>query len=122
MAHFAELDASNLVVRVVAVANCECADADGLECEHLGVAFCERHFGGRWVQTSYNGNIRKRYAGIGFSYDSERDAFIPPKPYPSWVFDEASCDWVPPLPYPETGMHQWDEASVAWVPAPMPSI
>jgi hypothetical protein len=115
MAHFTELDASNLVVRVVSVANCECADADGHEHEHLGVSFCERHFGGRWVQTSYNGRIRKRYAGIGFSYDPSRDAFIPPQPFPSWALDEATCQWQAPVPQPESGLYRWDESTLAWV-------
>lgn len=120
MAHFAELDADNLVVRVVSVANCECEDSAGQECEHLGVSFCERHFGGRWVQTSYNGNIRRRYAGVGFAYDAGRDAFIPPRPYTSWALDEASCSWVAPVPRPATGLHAWSEDQLAWVPVAMP--
>jgi hypothetical protein len=122
MAHFAELGAGTLVVRVVVVANCECEDADGIEQERLGVSFCERHLGGRWIQTSYNGRIRGRYAGVGFSYDEERDVFIPPKPYPSWVFDETSCDWVSPLPQPPSGLHSWDEDGGGWVPSPMTTM
>jgi hypothetical protein len=115
MAHFAELDASNLVVRVVSVANCECQDAEGHECEHLGVSFCQQHFGGRWVQTSYNGRIRKRYAGIGFSYDPSRDAFIPPQPFPSWTLDEATCQWQSPVQRPASGIYRWAESTLSWV-------
>jgi hypothetical protein len=115
MAYFAELDASNLVVRVVSVANCECEDAEGHECEHLGASFCQRHFGGRWVQTSYNGRIRKRYAGIGFSYDPSRDAFIPPQPFPSWTLDEATCQWQAPALRPASGLYRWDESALSWV-------
>ena len=78
MAHFAELDANNMVLRVIVVANKDCSDASGVEKEHIGKAFCERLFGGNWVQTSYNHRIRKQYAGIGFKYDRERDEFVPP--------------------------------------------
>jgi len=115
MAHFAELNNEDRVIRVLTVANCECKDSQGEEREHLGVAFCEQHFGGRWVQTSYNSNIRKRYAGIGFVYNQELDAFIPPKPYASWSLDEATRDWIPPIPKPTSGTHVWDEVSGTWV-------
>ena len=67
------------------------------------------------VRTSYNGNIRKNYAGIGFSYDAERDAFISPKPYPSWVLDEETCQWEAPVPYPDDGlMYSWNEELTDW--------
>jgi hypothetical protein len=70
-------------------------------------------------RTSYNGNIRKNYAGIGYSYDSERDAFIPPKPFPSWILDEESCNWISPIPYPEDNQQYiWNEADTSWVLAP----
>ena len=82
MAHFAELDENNTVLRVVVIANKDTADAHGVEKEHIGAAFCERLFGGRWVRTSYNGNIRQRYAGIGYTYDEATDAFVPPQNEP----------------------------------------
>lgn len=118
MAHFAEIDSdrNNLVLRVVVVANKDTADAQGVEKEHIGAAYLERLLGGTWVQTSYNGNIRKHYAGIGYTFDVGRDAFIPPKPYPSWVLDEASCNWEAPIPMPNDGKrYAWDEATQSWV-------
>lgn len=93
MAHFAELDDQNTVLRVIVVHNNELLD-NGVESEAKGIAFCKTLFGGNWKQTSYNGNIRKNYAGIGFTYDPVRDAFIPPKPGDSWVLEESTCQWV----------------------------
>jgi hypothetical protein len=93
MAHFAELDANNVVLRVVVVDNKDCSDAFGVEKEYIGAAFCERLFGGTWKQTSYNGRIRKNYAGIGHTYDPSRDAFIAPKPDGDYVFNEELCQW-----------------------------
>jgi len=122
MAHFAELDANNVVLRVIVVGNKDTADANGVEKEHIGAAFCERLFGGTWKQTSYNGNKRKNYAGIGYTYDAGRDAFIPPKPYNSWVLVDSTCQWEAPVPMPAdagTGeppkMYSWDEATTSWV-------
>ena len=106
MAHFAEIDQNNVVLRVIVV-------SDTLEAQ--GSEWCHDTFGGTWVQTSYNGRIRKNYAGIGFTYDPARDAFIPPNPgYPSWTLDEATCQWVPPVPMPTDGMYVWDESTLAW--------
>lgn len=79
MAHFAELDANNIVLRVIVVDNKDTADASGVEKEYIGQAFCERLFGGRWVQTSYNGSFRGTYAGIGMKYDETQDKFISPQ-------------------------------------------
>jgi hypothetical protein len=71
---------------------------------------------GQWIQTSYNGNIRKNFAGIGYTYDSQRDAFIPPQPYPSWTLVEETCQWTAPVFYPTDGkMYQWDEATTNWI-------
>jgi hypothetical protein len=71
---------------------------------------------GQWIQTSYNGNIRKNFAGIGYTYDSQRDAFIPPQPYPSWTLVEETCQWTTPVLYPADGkMYQWDEATTNWI-------
>lgn len=125
MAHFAELDDSNVVIRVIVIDNNETKNANGVEKENIGAAYCEKHFGGRWVQTSYNGKFRKRYAGSGFTYDAERDAFIPPKVYNSWVLDEETLEWAPPIPQPEdanlldmtkpTKIYDWNEATTSWV-------
>ena len=116
MAHFAELDANNVVLRVIVVGNKDTSDANGVEKEYIGAAFCERLFGGTWKQTSYNGNIRKNYAGIGYTYDSGRDAFIPPKPFASWVLVEDTCQWSAPTAMPTDGkMYSWDEATTSWV-------
>jgi hypothetical protein len=115
MAHFAELDNNNVVLRVIVVKNEVLTDADGVESEEIGKAFCFSTFGGRWVQTSYNGKIRKNYAGLGYTYDYIRNAFIPPKPYASWMLDENTCQWNAPVPYPSDGLkYQWDELGVKW--------
>ena len=116
MAHFAELDSNNTVLRVIVVGNQDTSDANGVEKESIGVAFCERLFGGTWVKTSYNANIRKNYAGIGYTYDSKRDAFISPKPFASWVLNETTCQWEAPVPYPTDGkQYSWDEPTQTWV-------
>jgi hypothetical protein len=115
MAHFAEIDSNNVVLRVIVVGNKDTADASGVEKEHIGAAFCERLFGGNWKQTSYNGNKRKNYAGIGYTYDTQRDAFIPPRPFASWVLDEQTCQWQAPTPMPTDGKrYSWDEATLSW--------
>jgi len=116
MAHFAEIDSNNTVLRVIVVHNNECLDENGQESESKGAAFCGNIFGGTWVQTSYNGTIRKNYAGIGFTYDSTRDAFIPPKPFASWLLNESTCQWGAPTAMPEDGKrYTWDEATTSWV-------
>ena len=116
MAHFAELDNNNIVLRVIVVDNRDTADANGIEDESIGIAFCRKLFGGTWRQTSYNGNLRKNYAGIGYTFDAARDAFIPPKPYNSWVLDESTCQWQAPTPMPMDGqMYSWNEDTVSWV-------
>ena len=116
MAHFAEIDQNNVVLRVIVVENRDTSTPDGVEVESIGVAFCQRLFGGNWVKTSYNGNIRKNYAGIGYTYDSGRDAFISPKPFNSWVLNENTCQWDAPVSYPDDGKHYlWDESIINWV-------
>jgi hypothetical protein len=117
MAHFAQLDTNNIATQVIVVHNNELMD-NGVESEAKGIAFCQSLFGAdtTWVQTSYNGNMRKNYAGVGFSYDAQRDAFIPPQPYPSWMLDEATCRWAAPAPYPTDGKpYRWDETTLTWV-------
>lgn len=122
MAHFAEIGLNNTVLRVVVIHNNELIDENGQESEAKGIEFCRNLFGGTWLQTSYNGTIRKNFAGIEFTYDSERDAFIPPRPYASWVLNEQTCQWQAPVAIPAdagTGeppkRYRWDEATTNWV-------
>lgn len=115
MAHFAELDDNNVVTQVIVVNNAELLD-NGVDSEAKGVAFLAGLFGhDRWRQTSYNATTRKNYAGIGFTYDAARDAFIAPQPFASWTLDESVCQWVPPVPRPQDGKaYAWDEAAQSW--------
>jgi len=119
MAHFAELDVNNVVLRVIVVDNKDTADANGVEKEHIGAAFCERLFGGNWKQTSYNGNMRKNYAGIGYTYQADIDAFVPPKPYASWVLNNDTAQWEAPVSMPTDGKrYSWDEQTLSWDEVP----
>jgi hypothetical protein len=94
MAHFAELDENNVVKQVIVIHNNELLDENDNESEQKGINFCVAHYGGTWIQTSYNGNIRKNYAGIGMTYDPVRDAFILPKPEEgNWILNEDTCQW-----------------------------
>jgi hypothetical protein len=94
MAHFAQLDENNIVTQVIVVDNNELLEADGSENPVKGARFCQSLLGGNWVQTSYNGTIRKNFAGIGYTYDVARDAFIAPKPDTGvWVLNENTCQW-----------------------------
>ena len=118
MANFAKLDGQNVVIDVNAVANAVFDDLPFPESEPVGVAFLTEWSGGytNWKQTSYNGNFRKNLAGIGYIYDAVLDAFIAPKPYPSWLLNTETCRWQPPTPYPSDGnMYSWDEATQSWV-------
>ena len=122
MAHFAKLDENNVVTEVHVVANKDTSDANGVEKEYIGQAFLEKLFGGNWKQTSYNGNIRKNYAGIGYTYNADIDAFVPPKPFVSWTLNNETAQWEAPTPMPAdagTGeppkMYSWDEATTSWV-------
>jgi hypothetical protein len=117
MAHFAQLDENNIVTQVIVVSNQDTSTEDGVENENIGIQFCRSLFGENtnWKQTSYNAKFRYNYAGIGYTYDLQRDAFIPPKPYPSWILDEASCLWTAPTPMPTDGkLYTWDENTLAW--------
>jgi len=117
MAHFAQLDENNFVTQVIVVHNNDC-QIDGVESEDAGIVFCKSLFGAttKWKQTSYNGNIRKNYAGIGYSYDATRNAFIAPKPYASWLLNETSCIWEAPTAYPtDNKFYSWDEPTLSWV-------
>ena len=110
MAHYAFLDENNTVTEVI-VGIDETELIEGLEPETWYANFR----GQKCVRTSYNNNIRYNYAGIGFKYDEKRDAFIPPKPYDSWILDEATCRWVAPVPYPQDEQnYRWNESIVNW--------
>jgi len=116
MAHFAEIGLNNTVTRVIVVSDNECKDQFGNESEAIGAKFCYDLFGGVWLQTSYNGNIRKNYAGVGYTYDSTRDAFIPPKPFASWTLNETTCLWESPTAKPNDGkFYEWNEETLSWV-------
>jgi hypothetical protein len=116
MAHFAKLDENNNVLAVHVVVN-DVITIDGNESEQAGIDFLTSlHGHALWKQTSYNGNIRKNYAGIGYTYDAGRDAFIPPKPYVSWTLNETTCQWEAPVAYPTDGKrYTWDETTTSWV-------
>ena len=103
MSHFAEINSDKIVQRVIV------AEQDFINSGLVGDSF-------NWVQTSYNGNFRKNYAGTGYTYDKTRDAFIAPQPYASWTLVEATCQWEAPTAYPTDGkMYMWDEDTTAWV-------
>ena len=114
MAHFAELDENNIVTKVIVVHNNELMDGE-TESEVKGVGFCVSLFGGsNWVQTSYNNNMRKQFAGVGYAYDDINDVFIAPKPFPSWSLDE-NFDWQAPTPIPEDDKnYTWNEENLSW--------
>ena len=133
MAHFVKIE-DGIVTQGIVVANDDILDADGNESEAAGQAFIAGlGLEGDWKQTSYNTRagkhpdekpFRKNYAGIGYSWDAERDAFIPPKPFESWLLDEETCQWKPPKPMPETELNDygqpvflwdWDEQKLDWV-------
>lgn len=122
MAHFAQLDENNIVVYVTPVDNEILTDENGIEHDHLAIEHLQNtvpipdtHV---WKKTSYNNNFRGRYAGIGFRYDEELDAFIRPQPYPSWSFNSETTDWDPPTPKPpenENVYWEWDENTKTWI-------
>jgi hypothetical protein len=117
MAHFAKLDENNVVLEVHVINNNEMLQ-DGVEVEHKGVQFLVNWSGGYllWKQTSYNGSFRKNYAGVGYVYDNQLDAFIPPKPFESWTLNIDTCLWNPPSPIPTDGqLYNWDESTLSWV-------
>ena len=117
MAHFAEINEENIVTQVIVVHNNELLVGEE-ESEEKGIDFCESLFGHRnWVQTSYNGNIRYNYAGIGYTWDPDNNAFYEPQPYPSWSLNE-DFKWEAPVPYPEDAsedkIYTWDEENQEW--------
>jgi len=125
MAHFAQLDENNVVTQVIVVANEDTSDVNGNEVEEIGVAFCKKLLGAdtNWKQTSYNNTFRVRYAGIGYTYNAELDAFVAPKPFASWVLNTETADWESPVgPAPTLteaeiearSFYRWDEEAGAW--------
>ena len=108
MAHFAEIDSNNKVLRVIVVAD---------EHETNGAQWCNNLLGGTWIQTSYNNRIRKQYAGVGYAYDTDADQFVSPQPFASWSLD-ANNDWQAPTPKPD-GFYYWDEESLSWLAIPV---
>ena len=128
MAHFARV-IDGIVVQVIVVNNAD-TESDGIEDGAIGAAFCHNLLGGEWLQTSFNtvggvhngggAQLRYNYAGVGYTYDAVRDAFIAPKPpFPSYVLNEATLLWETPVPYPTGGGNwTWDEATVSWVEIP----
>jgi hypothetical protein len=117
MAYFAKLRTGNIVENVISINNSVITDSNGIEQEQLGVDFINNLYGTNdvWKQTSYNNRIRKNYAGINYTYDSQRDAFIAPKPFNSWVLNEETCLWEAPIAMPEDGnMYSWNESTLTW--------
>jgi hypothetical protein len=116
MSHFAKLDENNIVLAVHVVNN-DVVTANGDESEQAGIDFLTNlHGHASWKQTSYNASIRKNYAGVGFHFDEGRDAFVPPKPFPSWVLNETTCNWDAPVAMPsDDGVYSWDESTTSWV-------
>lgn len=120
MAHFAEIGLDNIVLKVIVVNDKDTADENGVERESIGQNFLRNLYGGTWLQTSYNKRIRKNFAMVGGFYDSSKDAFIPPKPWPSWRLDEVTCTWLPPIgkecPSTNGGLntYEWREENQCW--------
>jgi hypothetical protein len=121
MAYFAKLGTGNIVEQVISINNAVIIDANGVEQEQLGVDFINKLYNTRdaWKQTSYNNNFRKNFAGIGYQYDQTRDAFIPPKPFNSWILNEDTCRWEVPVAKPTTELEEnqyysWNESILNW--------
>jgi hypothetical protein len=124
MAYFAKLGTGNIIEQVISINNSVITDANGVEQEQLGVDFINKMYNTRdvWKQTSYNNNIRKNFAGVGYQYDQQRDAFIAPKPYNSWTLNEQTCQWESPILMPELTQEQidnkdyynWNEQNLNW--------
>ena len=118
MAHFVKLE-NGIVVQGIVVNNAELLDENGIESEAKGIAFCANLLGGTWKQTSYNAKIRKNYAGVGYTYDEALDAFIPAKPFASWILDTNKAQWKAPVDMPsDDKRYTWNEDTLAWVEIP----
>jgi hypothetical protein len=117
MAYFAQIDDNNIVVQVIRVNDSDCQNSDGFEDENVGIDFCKSLIGQEtnWKQTSYNAKIRKHYAGIGYIYDQENDAFYAPQPYSSWILNETTFIWEAPIAVPtDNKIYEWNEANEEW--------
>ena len=116
MAHFAKIDKNKIVQQVIVVTNEDCGNLEFPESETIGQSFINSiGLNGVWIQTSYNGNFRKNYAGMGYTYDESRNAFIPVKPYPSYILNEDTCQWDAPIPRPnDNKFYDWDEENLTW--------
>ena len=120
MAHFAKLDADNIVTEVIVINNDVIRNEEFPASEPIGIDFCRSLYGEdtNWAQTSYNASFRYNYAGVGFTFDPSAvpdGAFIPPQPYPSWILNTATYQWDAPVPYPDDGKeYVWDEATLSW--------
>jgi len=134
MAYFSKLNSENIVETVISINNAVITDSNGIEQEQLGVDFINQLYKTNdiWKKTSYNTRVgkyfnsdntlgdqskafRKNYAGIGYTYDSQRDAFIPPKPFNSWILNETTCNWNAPIAYPTDGQkYTWNEEILNW--------
>lgn len=118
MASFVELDSNNIVIRGVAVNNDAIDNLPFPQSESVGITFLKDLYGQDtiWVQTSYNASFRYNYASIGFTFDETAQAFIPPKPFPSWLLNTSIYLWEAPVPYPQDGKsYYWDETTQSWV-------
>jgi len=116
MAHFARINDDGLVDFVMFIHNDDCLNSEGYEDESVGASFCSGLMEGTWVQTSYNSSFRKNFAGIGYTYDAQQDAFIPPQPFESWRLNAETFIWEPPVPFPADGKaYNWDESVLRWV-------
>ena len=126
MAHYAEIDDNNIVLRVVVIRNEDQQDANGVDDEVMGVAYCKSIFGEdtKWLRTSYHGSVRKNYACAGYAYNPSLDAFVPPKPYPSWVLNETTATWDAPavIPNDAGNYYTWDEATLSWLAHPVETV
>jgi hypothetical protein len=138
MAYFAKLNTENVVEQVISINNSVITDANGIEQEQLGIDFINNMYKTNdvWKKTSYNTigglyynqdinnkfilsedqlkSFRKNYAGIGYTYDETRDAFIPPKPFNSWILNESTCLWEAPIAKPDNKLYTWNEESLSW--------
>jgi len=121
MAHFAKIGLNSKVITVHCVNNEVLKDSNGVEQENIGIEFLNKlHGESIWIQTSYNGNFRKNFAGIDYTYDEDRNAFIAPKPFNSWILNESTCRWEAPIPKPnKDGLEvnqswNWNETNQSW--------
>lgn len=122
MAHFAQINSDNVVTQVIVVSNADCGGGEYPASDPIGAAFCTNLLGGTWKQTSYNNNFRKRYAGIGYTFNEELDAFIAPKPYPSWTLNTETADWQAPVAKPAGGNWAWNESTQQWDEVTTPGV